>query len=127
MSNRKPPRFDPVAARAKLRAIRALPRRLARRSLMRKAQSAIDLHLVALMKLRLERVTFDANGKAEAQAWADEVIYFIRNQIQPSLTERERRLLAAEQDQIAWLIADRVEEIAQTSRSFYRAGASTEA
>ena len=79
---------------------------------MRKTQSAITAHLPALMYLRRERVRFYADGRVEAQPWADEVIYFIRNQIQPALTERERRLLGLEHD--------RIEDVARTSSSFYR-------
>jgi hypothetical protein len=120
MADRKTNRFDPNAARAGLLALRSLQQRFARRSLMRKTQSAIDANLPWLMRLRLERVTLDANGSVAAQAWADEVIYFIRNQIQPLLTERERQHLAAEQDRIAWMIADRVEEVARRSPVFYR-------
>src|SRR5262252_6480214 len=120
MVNSKSSRFDSNAARAGLSALRSLQRRFARRSLMRKTESAINAHLPSLMKLRLERVTIGADGRVAAQAWADEVIYFIRNQIQPALSARERRLLRVEQDRVAWMIADRVEAIAQTSRHFYR-------
>ena len=111
---------DYSTAHAGLSALRLLQRRFAQRSLTRKTQSAIARHLPALMRLRLERVTISGDGKVETQAWADEVIYFIRNQIQPSLRASERRLLAAEHDRIAWMIADRVEEVAKTSRAFYR-------
>lgn len=113
-------RFDPQLGRTGLRALHALQRRFAQRSLIRKTETAIATHLPALMRLRLERVTIGADGRVEAQAWADEVIYFIRNQIQPSLKASERQLLVAEHDRIAWMIADRVEAVARTSRTFYR-------
>ena len=87
---------------------------------MRKAEGAIAAHLPMLMRLRLERVTCDAAGCVDAEAWAHEVIYFIRNQIQPVLSASERHLLAEEHDRIAWLIADQVEAVARQSPSFYR-------
>lgn len=111
------------AGRSGLFALRALQRRFAHRSLMRKTRTAIAAHLPALLCLRLERVTRGADGTVDAQAWAGEVIYFIRNQIQPRLKPRERQLLADEHDRIAWLIADSVEAVAQTSPSFYRSAA----
>jgi len=120
MPDLKPLRFALFNARGEFEKLRSLPRRFVRRSLMRKTQSAITAHLPALMYLRRERVRFYADGRVEAQPWADEVIYFIRNQIQPALTERERRLLGLEHDRIAWLIADRIEDVARTSSSFYR-------
>lgn len=113
-------RVNHATARTGLLALRSLKHRFARRSLMRKAENAIATHLAMLMRLRFERVTCDEAGRVDAEAWANEVIYFIRNQIQPALSLSERQVLAEEHDRIAWLIADQVEAVARKSPSFYR-------
>jgi hypothetical protein len=119
-ASRATSRANHAAARAGLLALRSLKHRFARRSLMRKAENAIATHLAMLMRLRFERVTWDEAGRVDAEAWADEVIYFIRNQIQPVLSASERQVLAEEHDRIAWLIADQIEAVARKSPSFYR-------
>jgi hypothetical protein len=120
MVNETAARLGSSTGRKGLVALRALQRRFAQRSLTRKTQSAIAAHLPALMRLRLARVTLGPDGKVEAKAWADEVVYFIRNHIQPHLKASERQLLAVEHDRIAWMIADSVEAVARTSPDFYR-------
>ena len=109
-----------------LRALSRLKQRFARRALTRKAETAIAAHLPALKRLRLERVTCDQAGRVDAQAWANEVVYFILNQIQPTLSAGERHLLAQEHDRIAWLVADQVEAVARRSPDFYRFAARSE-
>jgi hypothetical protein len=69
-----------IARRIRARQVR-FERARALKALLRKAQSAIDQELMALVRRRAQLVQQDAYGKPKMENWENEIKYFISNQI----------------------------------------------
>jgi restriction system protein len=81
----------------------------ARRTLFAKAGNAIRRQMKALIRRRAQLVRLDPYGKPLLDKWTDEIDYFITHHIEPTLTTRERDMLASARAAIADLVASRIE------------------
>lgn len=81
----------------------------ARRRLFAKTRKAVRRQTRSLVRRRAQLVRQDPYGRPLLEKWTSEIDYFITHHIEPSLTTRERDLLALERAAIADLVALQVE------------------
>ena len=70
----------------------------AKRSIKKKVTKNVDIHIDALVRKRAQTLKTDDYGNILSQKWLKEVQYFILNVITPDLNQRERGVLAEQEN-----------------------------
>jgi hypothetical protein len=94
-----------------------LPAR-SRRSLIDKANAAVERNADLLARRRAQLVRQDAYGKPVLEKWIEEINYFINEHVGPSLTTQEQSLLRRERAGITQTIMQRVERVVHDRPAF---------
>jgi restriction system protein len=87
-----------------------LSERRALASLSRKAKTATEKHMTALVRRRRQLVQTDAYGHASLDAWNKEISHFMNTQVRPLLNEAEQSALDSHFVKVADIIETNVEE-----------------
>jgi hypothetical protein len=97
---------------------RTLRRIGARRTLLEMVKVTTEQQLQPLLRRRAQLVRLDPYGKPQADKWDKEIGYFIEQHIQPSLGRRERAELQCNHEEVATVIAARVETALRNQPAF---------
>ena len=101
--------------------VRFLRHDSAHRTLLQKVEATIEQQKSSLVRRKAQLVWRDAYGKLVLDKWSAEIDYFITHHICPSLTIKEQSILEKERVEIARMISEHIETVAQNtpvSRAF---------
>ncbi len=90
----------------------------ASRTLLQKAETAIEQQMSALIRRRAQLIWEDAYGRPQVEKWAKEIDYFIMHNVVPVLAPNECVALERERPMVAHLIEERVEAAMQAQPAF---------
>lgn len=110
--------FAAVAGAAAIVGFKAVLPARRRRSLIGKANAAVESNAARLARRRAQLVRQDAYGKPVLDKWVEEISYFITEHIKPSLTAQEQSLLKRERAGITQTVVERVEQVVRDRPAF---------
>lgn len=84
----------------------------------KKLDAAVATHLDALLKRRAQLLRQDAYGRTKTEKWEDEIGYFLREHVVPTLRMRERRTLVRQHARAVARVGEQVTKAAATRSVF---------